>query len=92
MVRANKRFQIVAVLRRVEILFKEKTYRTSKVIMNVSKTKRAWIVLYFFSSSFFFNSGAFSTMIEKVRAIGLSPTQITQMSGYEISQKRTSQC
>ena len=48
MVRANKRFQIVAVLRRVEILFKEKTYRTSKVIMNVSKTKRAWIVLYFF--------------------------------------------
>ena len=39
----------------------------------------------FFSSSFFFNSGAFSTMIEKVRAIALSPTQVTQMSVYEIS-------
>ena len=40
---------------------------------------------YIFSSSFFFNSGAFSTMIEKVRAIALSPTQINQMSVYEIS-------
>ena len=39
----------------------------------------------FFSSSFFFNSGAVSTMIEKVRIIALSPTQITQMSVYEIS-------
>ena len=45
----NQRFQIVAVLRRAEILLKEKTYHTSKVIMSVSKTKRAWIVLYFFS-------------------------------------------
>ena len=40
---------------------------------------------YIFFSSFFFNSGAFSTMIEKVRAIALSLTQITQMSVYEIS-------
>ena len=39
----------------------------------------------FFSSSFFFNSGVFSTMIEKFRIIVLSPTQITQMSVYEIS-------
>ena len=84
MVRLNQRFQMFAVLRCAEILLKENTYHTSKVIMNVSKTKRAWIVLYF-SSSFFFNSGAFSTMIENVRAIALSPTQITQMSVYEIS-------
>ena len=40
---------------------------------------------YIFSSSFFFNSGAFSTMIENLRAIALSPTQITQMSIYEIT-------
>lgn len=40
---------------------------------------------YIFSSSFFFNSDAFSTMIENVRAIALSPTQITQMSVYEIT-------
>ena len=84
MVRLNQRFQMFAVLRCAEILLKENTYHTSKVIMNVSKTKRAWIVLYF-SSSFFFNSGAFSTMIENVRAIGLSPTQITQMSVYKIT-------
>ena len=32
-------------------------------------------------------------MIEKFRTIALSPTQITQMSAYEIIlQKRTSQC
>ena len=44
MVRLNQSFQVVAVLRRAEILFKGKIYRTSKVMMNVSKTKRAWIV------------------------------------------------
>ena len=48
MVRLNQRFQMFAVLRCAEILLKENTYHTSKVIMNVSKTKRAWIVLYFF--------------------------------------------
>ena len=40
---------------------------------------------YIFSSSFFFNPGAFSTMIENLRAIALSPTQITPMSVYEIT-------
>ena len=40
---------------------------------------------YIFSSSFFFNHGAFSTMIENLRAIALSPTQITQMSVYAIT-------
>ena len=44
MVRLNQSFQVVSVLRRAEILFKGKIYRTSKVMMNVSKTKRAWIV------------------------------------------------
>ena len=44
MVHLNQSFQVVVVLRRAEILYKEKIHRTSKVMMNVSKTKRAWIV------------------------------------------------
>ena len=39
MVRLNQSFQVVAVLRRAEILFKGKIYRTSRVMMNMSKRK-----------------------------------------------------
>ena len=35
MVHLNQSFQVVVVLRRAEILFKEKIHRTSKVMMNM---------------------------------------------------------
>ena len=41
MVRLNQSFQVVAVLRRAEILFKGKMYRISKVMMNFSKNEKS---------------------------------------------------
>ena len=96
--RLNQSFQVVAVLRRAEILFEGKIYRTSKVMMNFQKRKEHGLYdklvnslsslalqqtqlssklqvkcqypshfdWYIFSSSFFLNSGSFSTMIEKI--------------------------
>ena len=115
--RLNQSFQVVAVLRRAEILFEGKIYRTSKVMMNFQKRKEhglcdkqvnslssldlqktqlssklhlvsisiPTLTGIFFLPFFSLILVNFQPWLKKFRIIVLSPTQITQMSVYEIS-------
>ena len=67
----------------ISSLVLQRTKLSSKLHLKCQCPSPLW--LFYFFSFLFFNFGAFSTMIEKFRIIALSPTQITQMSAYEIS-------